>query len=235
MYKYNGQNHIIKFFNGSTIELGFCKNLTDVLRYQGIEYDFIAIEEITHWTEDEFDTIISSLRSTKPGVIANFFCTGNPGGRGHAWVKKRWVNREASKDNEKYDLRDYAFIPAKYTDNKVLMDSDPNYIKRLNALPEKIRRAYRDGDWDLFEGQFFEEFRKDLHVVPAFQPPPGVKKRVISFDYGYAAPSAVYWHAQLYDGTIITYRELYVTKHTYRQLAAKIVARTPEWEMEEIG
>jgi hypothetical protein len=72
-YKYNGQNHIIKFFNESTIELGYCKNMTDVLRYQGIEYDFIGIEEITHWSEDEFDTIISSLRTSKIGVTPNFF------------------------------------------------------------------------------------------------------------------------------------------------------------------
>lgn len=64
-YKYNAQNHRIKFFNGSTIELGYCKNMIDVLRYQGIEYDFIGIEELTHWSEDEFDTIISSLRTSK--------------------------------------------------------------------------------------------------------------------------------------------------------------------------
>lgn len=114
------------------------------------------------------------------------------------------------------------------------MEKDPNYVKRLNALPEKLRRAYRDGDWDLFEGQFFEEFRKDLHVIKPFQPPAGVRKRLIAFDYGYTAPSAVYWMAQLYDGTIVAYRELYVTKHTYRQLAAKILAMTPAWEMEEI-
>lgn len=86
-------------------------------------------------------------------------------------MKKRWVVREPSPDGDKYDINDYAFIPAKYTDNKVLLEKDPNYVKRLNALPEKIRRAYRDGDWDLFEGQFFEEFRKDLHVITPFHPP----------------------------------------------------------------
>lgn len=112
---------------------------------------------------------------------------------------------------------------------------DPNYIKRLNALPEKLRRALRDGDWDIFEGQYFEEFRHDLHTIPPFVPPKGVKKRIISFDYGYTAPSAVYWMAQLYDGRVICYRELYVTKHTYRQLATRILAMTPEWELEEIG
>lgn len=78
-FKYNGKNNIIKFRNGSTIELGYCKNMTDVLRYQGIEYDFIGIEELTHWTEEEFDTLIGSLRSTKEGVTPNFFGSTNPG------------------------------------------------------------------------------------------------------------------------------------------------------------
>jgi len=231
-YKYNAQNHRIKFFNDSTIELGYCKNMTDVLRYQGIEYDFIGIEELTHWSEDEFDTIISSLRTSKEWVTPNFFWTTNPWGKGHAWVKKRWIDREPS---ETYDIDDYAFIQAFYTDNHVLLRMDPNYIKRLNALPEKLRRALRDGDWDIFEGQYFEEFRHDLHTIPPFVPPKGVKKRIISFDYGYTAPSAVYWMAQLYDGRVICYRELYVTKHTYRQLATRILAMTPEWELEEIG
>lgn len=178
-FKYDGQKHIIKWHNGSTTELGFCRNMIDILRYQGLEYDYIGIEEVTQWTEEEFDTLMGSLRSTKPGVIPNFFGTANPGGIGHAWVKKRWITREPS---EAYDLSDYAFIGAKFDDNPILMKADPNYIKRLNALPEKMRRALRDGDWDIFEGQYFEEFRQDIHVVAPFYPK-NVKKRLISFDY----------------------------------------------------
>jgi len=147
-------------------------------------------------------------------------------------VKKRWIDREPS---EQYDIDDYAFIQAFYTDNRVLLERDPNYIKRLNALPEKLRRAMRDGDWDIFEGQYFEEFRVDLHTMDPWIPPKGVKKRIIAFDYGYTAPSAVLWMAQLYDGRVIVYRELYVTKHTYKDLATRILAMTSEWEMEEIG
>lgn len=231
-FRYDGQKHIIKWHNGSMTELGFCRNMTDILRYQGLEYDYIGIEELTQWTEEEFDTLMGSLRSTKDGVIPNFFGTANPGGVGHAWVKKRWVSRELS---DRYDLQDYAFIPAKYSDNPILVQADPNYIRRLNSLPEKIRRALRDGDWDIFEGQYFEEFRQDFHVIAPYFPPKGVKKRLISFDYGYTSPSAVYWMAQLNDGTIVVYRELYVTKHTYRQLATKILALTTEDEMDEIG
>ena len=231
VYRYNGTQHIIRFPNGSTIELWFCKNIQDVLRYQGIEYDFIGIEELTHWSEEEFDLIISSLRTSKEGIIPNFFWTTNPGGKGHAWVKKRWIDREPS---DLYDVNDYAFIQAFYTDNQVLLKMDPNYIKRLNALPEKLRRALRDGDWNIFEGQFFDEFREDFHVIDPWVPPKGVKKRWIALDYGYTAPAAVLWFAQLYDGTVVIYRELYVTKHTYRQLAMKIAMMTPEWEWSEI-
>ena len=146
-------------------------------------------------------------------------------------MKKRWIDREPS---DLYDVNDYAFIQAFYTDNQVLLKMDPNYIKRLNALPEKLRRALRDGDWNIFEGQFFDEFREDFHVIDPWVPPKGVKKRWIALDYGYTAPAAVLWFAQLYDGTVVIYRELYVTKHTYRQLAMKIAMMTPEWEWSEI-
>lgn len=234
MYRYDGQKHIIKWTNGSMTELGFCRNKIDVLRYQGLEYDYIGIEEITQWEEEEYDILMGSLRSTKPGIIPNFFCTGNPGGRGHAWVKNRWVLKHGN--NPDYDPKDYAFIPSKIGDNKILQERDPSYVRWLNSLPEKLRAALRDGDWDVFDGQYFDEWRRDIHVIAPFHPgPKTVRKRLISFDYGYTAPSAVFWMAQLYDGTIVVYRELYITGHTYRQLATRIVAMTPAWEMEEIG
>lgn len=106
------------------------------------------------------------------------------------------------------------------------MEKDPRYIDRLRALPEKLRRAYLEGDRDVFDGQYFDEFRRKLHVTHPQIPIEGVRKRIVAFDYGYSNPSAVYRLALMNSGEVIVYRELYVTKQTYRQLGLRIKAMT---------
>jgi phage terminase large subunit len=232
IYSYNAQNHIMTFFNGSTLRFSYCRNTKDVLNFQGIEYDFIAIEELTHWKESEFRILSGSLRTTKKGIIPNFFGSTNPGGIGHGWVKRIFIDRDF---REGEHPEDYAFIPAKVWDNEILMQRQPDYLKTLQALPEEERRAFLEGDWDVFKGQYFKEFRREYHVCSPFYPKKedGVTKRIIAFDYGYAAPSCVLWGAQYASGRVVIYRELYVTEHTYSQLAKKIIDMTPE--MKEIN
>lgn len=100
----------------------------------------------------------------------------------------------------------------------------------LQALPDKERRAFLEGDWNVFDGQFFTEFREDLHIIAPIVPREGIKRRIISLDYGYTNPSAVYWMAQDNQDNVTIYRELYTTKKTYRQLALQIKAMTPDDE-----
>lgn len=230
MYTYNATDNIVTFKNGSTLRFSYCRNKKDVQQYQGIEYDFICIEELTHWTEAEFKIIRTCLRSARKGITPNFFASTNPGGVGHTWVRRIWVNRDF-KGREKPN--DYSFIPATVYDNKILLDSNPDYLELLEDLDEIQRRAFLLGDWDAFEGQYFTEFNRDLHVIDPFVPLVGVKRRIVHGDFGSAAPSAIYWSALMNDGRMITYRELY-EPFLYESLADAICDNTTEEEWGEL-
>ncbi len=227
-FNYNASEHVIRFPNGSSIEFSYCRNYKDVLRYQGIEYDFICIEELTHWTEEEFKILKTCLRSPRAEVTPNFFGSTNPSGVGHGWVKRLFINRQFEKGEKP---QDYAFIPAQVYDNKVLMESQPEYIEDLEDLPDKLRRAYLGGDWDIFEGQYFPEFNRDVHVIDPIIPKGDfIKRRIVAVDYGYSAPSCALWLAQDTQDNVICYRELYETGLTYEMLAKKIQEMTTEDE-----
>lgn len=219
----SSQNQII-FPNGSTIDIGFCETADDVEKYRGLEYDWICIEELTQWEFDWWRKIMTALRTKNIRIRPFFFGSTNPGGIGHAWVKRLWIKREyIENENE----ADYGMTRAGIYDNPILMELDPEYLPSLLSLPDKERRARLDGDWDVFEGQFFTEWRRDIHVVKPFIPLQGVKRRIVCLDYGYRPhPSAVYWLALLNSGHVICYRELWDTGMRYDQLAARVAALT---------
>jgi len=125
--------------------------------------------------------------------------------------------------------RSRRFIPAKVQDNPYLMDADPGYLARLNELPEDQRRALRDGDWDIFAGQYFGEFRHDIHIIEPFTLPVHWR-RFASVDWGYADPCAVYWHAVGEDGRVYTYREYYRAGRLASNVAAEILQACAEDE-----
>ena len=151
--------------------------------------------------------VCDPLKDSLPASVA----TCNPGGIGHAWVKKRYI--EATDKGEKTVVDDItgntiAFIPAKVYDNKQIMDNDPAYVRRLENLPEDKRKAYLHGDWDAFEGQAFDEWREDIHVVKPFQIP-STWKKFRGIDYGRTAPFCCLWGAMDHDGNVWIYREVY--------------------------
>lgn len=225
MYNYKESKHVMEFPNKSTITFGFCQTLKDVMKYQGIEYDFICIEELTHWTELEFSILMWSLRTSRPDYVPNFFASTNPWWVGHARVKRIWIDRDFK---EWEDPSEYAFIPAKVTDNTIIMENDKWYVKRLHLLPEVYRKAYLDWDWDVFAWQYFTEFNRDIHVIEPFIPKDG-KRSIVAFDYWYSKPSAVYWMHKDNEWDIYIYRELYKTGLTYKDLWGEIVSlTTPE-------
>jgi phage terminase large subunit len=227
-YDYNSTKGILTFQNGSTIRFGYCRNYKDVLQYQGIEYDFICIEEVTHWAEREFKVLKTCLRTARSGIVPNFFGSTNPGGIGHAWVRRLWVDRQFSRTE---NPEDYAFIPARVYDNQILMQANPQYVKDLEDLPEMDRRAYLMGDWDVFEGQYFTEFNRDIHVIDPMIPKIGVKARIVALDYGFdPSPSCALWMALMNNGDVIVYRELYEKRLLFRALAQRIAALTAEDE-----
>ncbi len=180
LVSYRDSDKCLCFSNGSRIFLGYCASDRDTLRYQGQEYDVIAIDEATQLSEYQFSIFKACLRGVGD-YPRRMYLTCNPGGIGHAWVKRLFVDREF-RGSERAE--DYSFIPARVFDNHVLCNSDPEYISSLESLPTKLRDAWLHGRWDVFEGQFFPEFDPRLHVCGSTDIPLDTK-RFLAFDYGF--------------------------------------------------
>jgi phage terminase large subunit len=206
---YNQSKKLLDLPNGSTLEFCYCESEADLDRYQGREYHDLGIEEAGQWTEVMFQRLRGSNRSSKLHISPKTLLTGNPGGNGHAWLKRLFIERRF-KANE--NPADYAFVKALVTDNPALMESDPGYLKRLEAEPnEMLRKAYRDGDWDLMAGQFFTELSRDVHFIKAFNVP-SYWNRFGAYDFGFNHPAAFGWFAIDEDGNVYMYRELIKAK-----------------------
>ena len=212
--RYNQDERAFIFPNGSRLMLGYCDNEGDLLQYQGQEFDFIIFEEATQFPEEWITFICTSLRTTRKDFKPRVYYTMNPGGVGHEYIKRIFIDRNY-KDGENPD--DYIFIQANVYDNKVLMDANPEYIDMLKALPEHKRKAHLDGCWDVYEGQVFEEFRNDkehyddriwTHVIDPFDPPKAWPV-YRSFDFGYSKPFSCAWWAIDYDGRLYRILEIY--------------------------
>ena len=191
--------HVVTWRNKSTTRFGYCQRESDVYQYQGAEFLFIGIDELTLFTLRQWQFLTSRNRCPVPGAFPCMAGATNPGNIGHAWVKALWIDREPApgmEHPEEYDAADYDFIPARVADNPIYA-GDEHYLKTLRALPSHLKRAFLDGDWDVFAGQYFDRFDCSRHVVRAEQidwkpwwP------RWISLDWGFEHPAAVYWHAQ---------------------------------------
>lgn len=205
------------FDNGSKIFLGYCAHESDVLRYQGQEYDIIAIDEATQLTEYQFSIFKACLRGVNSHP-KRIYLTCNPGGVGHSWVKRLFIDRDFRAGE---DPRDYRFIRALVYDNEELLKSDPSYIGQLRALPERLRAAWLDGRWDVFEGQFFSEFSYELHVIDGVSIPKNNKRHFISFDYGFDRLAALLLSVGE-GGELYVEKELCVSGLTLGEAARKI-------------
>jgi len=214
--RYNGTERSFLFQNGSRIRLGYCANEDDVYQYQGQEYDVIGLEEATHFTESQMQFLTTCNRSTRTDFTPRMYYTCNPGGVGHSWVKRLFIDRHY-RNFERPE--DYVFIPARVYDNKALLRADPGYLTTLNNLPAHLRRAHLEGDWDALAGQYFEEFRRERHVVRPF-PIPDWWRKFRAMDWGYNDPCATLWFACGPDGHIYVYRE-----HYQRQTLASTMAK----------
>lgn len=198
---YHSTMHQYFFCNGSTIKFGHLQSKNSIEEYQGQEYDVIFMDEATHFTEYEFRTLGACLRGVNK-FPKQMYLTCNPGGVGHQWVKRLFVTREYEGAEK---AKDYLFIPATVEDNPALMESSPDYINMLDALPDDIRAAHRYGDWDAMAGQFFGEFKRETHVFEPFVIPKEWPKYRV-FDYGLDM-FACYWIAIDFDSRMWVYRE----------------------------
>jgi hypothetical protein len=227
----------IRFWNGSKIHLCHCQHEKDMYKYQGAEIHVLLVDELTHFTESIYRFLRNRVRlgglplterwKARLPLIVN---GSNPGGIGHAWVKRSFIDMmkayevKAMPPVEGGMLRQ--FIPARLEDNKVLTDNDPSYAMRLAGLgSEALVKAMRDGDWDIVAGAAFENLSRDVHMLRSFTPPEHWTK-FMCMDWGSSKPYSIGWYCVVDDnmvlkgdsrypdrligkGSVIRYRELY--------------------------
>ena len=210
---YNKTEKRFTFKNGSIIDFQYCKNDGDLDRMQGSEYDVIFIDEATNFSEYQLKAIAACCRGVN-NFPKRIYYTCNPGGQGHGYIKRIFIDRRY---NTGENPDDYSFTQALVQDNVALMELDPDYIKNLEALPPKLKKAWLEGAWDVFEGQFFEEFVDDpdhyedrqwTHVIEPFDIPAGWKI-YRSYDFGYSKPFSCAWWAVDYEGVLYRILEFY--------------------------
>ena len=223
---YNKTERVMTLLNGSTISFMYCDNERQLERFQGLEIDVLFIDEATQYDELWLKKMVACVRGVN-GFPKRVYYTCNPGGRGHAYIKRIFIDRKYMTGE---NPEEYSFIKALVTDNQALMATNPDYKRQLEALPPKLRAAWLEGDWNIFEGQFFEEFleeppetvaqecglsveelkqqRRWTHVIEPFDIP---KQWTVfrSFDWGYSKPFSCAWWAVDFEGCMYRILELY--------------------------
>lgn len=213
--KWNGDNSRWVFPSGAMISMRHCENEEDKRIYHGHEYHFMAFDQLEEFSETQYTFLMAQCRSSVPEIVPYVRCTFNPGGIGHGWVKDRFLahgTRECAPwtptNEEGEELPSRCFHFSNIYDNQILLDSDPQYLRVLNSLPSEERRALRDGDWDVFAGQVFTEWRRALHVIEPIELPLAWK-RWTATDYGSARPFVTLWFCQdAWFDRVYVYREV---------------------------
>ena len=233
--KYNGSSHTWTFPSGAKVIFGAMQYTKDRTKYQGQAYDFIAFDELTHFSYDEYSYLFSRNRPNGPGTRVYIRATSNPGGVGHGWVKERFItsgkpmtpiNQEVVWETvdglERRSIEQRIFIPSSVFDNPALLNNDPKYVQRLAMMPEAEKRALLYGDWDSFSGQVFVEWRDDpehyedrynTHVIAPFRVPDSWAIWC-GLDWGYSRPFSVGWYAVDHNRRMYRIKELYGTTDT---------------------
>lgn len=202
---YNAQHKEYRFPNGSILQFRHNQYTKDLSNHQGVEYHWLGIEEAGEWPEDWFWTLKGSNRSSDPKITPRCALTGNPGGEGHKWLKRLFIDRNYRPEVE--EGKNFAFVPARVYDNPALMDADPGYISRLKANRNpNLVKAYLEGSWDIQAGQYFDMLTRDVHLIDPFEIP-DYWDRGIGFDTGYNHPAAAVFGATDTDGNVFIYRE----------------------------
>lgn len=223
---YTSGDKVMRFPNGSLIRAGHCENVADAQNYLSTEYDRIAFDELVTFDQAPALEIMSRARTSKPEVIAagdsQVWCGTNPGGKGSMWVREFFIDHSVDRSQfPSYDESRYGFVEATLDDNPYI---SPEYRRDLEDLPEMRKRQLLYGDWFAFEGQFFSEWRIDVHLRP-LQLVSGLEC-FASIDWGYNSFGCVLWWVCLTDGTYHILRE-----YKFRQMTAEQVGK----EIHKIG
>lgn len=210
---YNQRTHAFNYFNGSVFEFGYGERKSDFDQYLSAEYDFIMIDELTTIPFEFSYLLRSRLAASRKDFIPFWACATNPGSKAHNEVKKYFITKSGL-DEEQFPLykpEEVCFTPATVYDNQILLERDPAVLTRLQQLSKKDQQKFLYGNWDIFEGQFFDEFSSDIHVIK--------KENYLNYsdifsmnvlggmDYG--RDTFVYWLAKDHNGNIIVFDEFW--------------------------
>lgn len=215
--KWNENKSMFTFPNGARLKFEYLERDQDAMNYQGHSYTRLYFEEVTQYPSPAPIMKLKATLRSAAGVPCGMRMTANPGGPGHAWVKARYIDpapqgfkiieeeETFELDGEKITVKiDRVFIPSKIKNNKLLLRNDPGYLLRLkSAGSEALVKAWLDGDWNIIDGAFFDEWDQAKHVLPTHQwlsrIPSGAPK-FRAFDWGSAKPFSVGWYV-VSDGT----------------------------------
>jgi phage terminase large subunit len=227
--KYNGQDRRFEFKNGSTIQLAYLENEVDKYRYQSAEIHLLLFDELTHFLQDEYEYLKTRVRGTG-GYPLKVMCATNPGNVGHGWVKSYFIDVAPSETMfTDRQGRTRIFIPAKVSDH-VSAEFVKSYTANLQAISDPdLRRALLEGDWDIFAGQAFGEWKREdeegkpYHVVQPFAIPEHWVKW-FAYDWGFNTYAAGTWFARDPSADrIYVYREFYESAMPVSQQAETIL------------
>ena len=216
--KFNQQERKFIFLNGSTVTFEFYDSDRDEMKYQGVEYDVIFIDEATQFQEAWLKIIASCCRGVND-FPKRIYYTCNPGGPAHQYIKRLFVDRDFRGDE---NPEDYTFIQSLVMDNKALMDASPEYITFLKNLPPKLKKGWLYGDWEIAEGMFFEDWRNNpdgyatqqwTHVIDPIKIRPHWKI-YRSMDWGFAKPFSVGYWTENEDSVLYRIDEIYGVEYS---------------------
>lgn len=222
--RYDSVRHRLVFARQQSIlQFGHCNTDKDFEQYLSTEWDLILVDEASQFTPRQLRLLRTRLRTTKQTVRPQFVCASNPGGDGHLWLKQRFISREVDPEEEpNYNPEQYRFILSRVQDNPYLT---ADYIARLEGLPEAERRAYLEGDWDVFAGQYFAEWRRAMHTVQSFDIPDEWEVEG-GMDWGFDPnPGVLELGAFDPHGRVWVYAEFKFLKLPPQDVAAQIVER----------
>ncbi|MEI7729122.1 MAG: hypothetical protein WCO56_06105 [Verrucomicrobiota bacterium] len=182
-HEFNASRGLLTFANGSRIVLGHYQCEKDIDAYLGLEYDVIAIEEATQLTLRKYEDISSCCRTSKPNWHPRMYSTTNPGGIGHQWYYEKFI--VPSKCGTESATR---FIPARVDDNAFI---NPEYKVHLASRTGWQYAAWYQGQWDISAGQYFKNFRPEVHILDDQFKESLIVKWFAAMDYGYTHRNVV--------------------------------------------
>lgn len=222
---YNGSTHIMTFENGSVIKFGHWSGEESENEYNGQEYDWIFIDEATQLSERAFRFLGGCLRGVNK-FKKRMYLTCNPGGVGHWWVKRLFIDKKYKTSDpnplKRENPDDYKFIFASAYDNKIMLEHSPGYLQSLAAMPNA--EAYLEGNWDAMGGNYFKEFSEDTHTIGRFAIPKHWQ-RYRSFDYGLDKLACLWWAVDE-DGRCWCYRSYEESDLNVQDAARKVLEHT---------